>query len=526
MKFNCTTCQVLAAAFVFQTVMLMAGLAYAQDQTLRIAPSVLTSTKGNPYNVLTMQAVMPMHAIFDTLTTINEDGEIVSSLAVAWSTKDAQTWIFELRPNVTFSNGEPFNAAAVVASANYLTSGRARADTIGGTLYQLEEAIALDELTVEVRLSVPHAIFPLHATDWRIAAPGHWVELGPDAFALDPVGTGPFQVTEWGETSITLVAHENSWRPPKVDALEIIQLPEQSARIQALISGAIDIATAIAPEDKTAVEAFGGTFVGRLTPNVSFIPFLTVRGESPVKDVRVRQALNYAVNRRLIIEVMLAGSTEPSGQLAFPGAFGFNPDIEAFPHDPEKAKVLLTEAGYPNGFDMELATTLRGGNDGAILQQIASDLAEVGVRVEIQTKPMMSLLSALYGGALDADAFGLFVRGHDPLITYRFRTCLGLAASRAPYHCDEDLNPMAIEARSQTDSIVAQNCIATCLHTNGKTHRAYSCGSARSSKGSALAFAAMRRCKTPSTFTKSAFATRLAAAATPQPWVSRRPATR
>ncbi len=430
--------------------------ASASERTLRVGTALLSASRGNPYQAITMPAVMPFHAIFDTLTAMDKDGNVMPSLAVSWSSVDAQTWIFELRPNVTFSNGEPLRADAIVVSATYLMSDRGRAETIGSRLYQVEEVRALDKLTVEVQLRARDAIFPLHASVWRIAAPALWLELGPDAFALEPVGTGPFEVTEWGDTQITLKANPASWRPPQIDGIEIIQLPEQSTRMQALLSDAIDLAIAIAPEDKFAVESAGGTFISRLTPNVPFIAFLTIRGDSPVKDVRVRQALNYAINRDLITEVILGGYTEPVGQLAFPGAFGFNPNIEAYPYDPEKAKELLADAGYGDGFDMEIVVTLRGGNDAVYYQRVAAELAQIGVRVVLYSKPPGRQLQDLFTGALDVDAFGLFMRGHDPLIAYRFRTCLGLATDRAPYHCDETLKPLVLDARAQTDPGIAK----------------------------------------------------------------------
>ncbi len=442
---------VYACCFVFWTPQV-----YAQDKTLRVGTTLLSFSKGNPYQAITMPAVIPLHAVFDTLTVIDRNGDVVPSLAVEWSSDDAKTWIFKLRPGVAFSNGEPFDASAVVTSANHMLSDLGRTETIGSNLYQIEAVQALDDMTVEVRLSVRDAIFPLHASVWRIPAPERWLELGPDAFGFAPVGTGPFQVTEWGETQISLVANPSSWRPPLMDAVEIIQLPEQSARVQALLSGAIDVAIAIAPEDEATIEAMGGTFVGRLTPNVPFVAFLTVRGDSPVKDVRVRQALNYAVNRQAITQVILGGYTQPVGQLAFPGAFGFNEEIEAYPYDPDKAKVLLAEAGYDNGFAMDVVFTPRGGNDSVYYQQIASDLAKIGVRVTLTAKPPGRQLLDLFTGALDVDAFGLFMRGHDPLIAYRFRTCLGLATDRAPYHCDETLKLLATEARAQTDPVLAR----------------------------------------------------------------------
>ena len=169
--------------------------------------------------------------------------------------------------------------------------------------------------------------------------------------------------------------------------------------------------------------------------------------------MRLRQAINYAVDRETIIREILAGSTAPAAQLAFPGAFGFNADLEPYPYDPDKARALMAEAGYADGLDIVINVSLgRGSNDSLYFQQIASDLRKVGINAELRISTQAQIQLAVFNGKMEGDAFNLFVRGHDPLNAYRMRACSGRATARVPYHCDDDILPMIEAARAETDA--------------------------------------------------------------------------
>lgn len=412
--------------------------------------STLAPEKANPYQGITLPAVVPNHAIFDSLTALDESGAVIPQLAVRWSSDDAVVWRFDLREGVVFSNGVPFDSNALVASVAHMRSEKGRTETIGSTLYQIESVDVVDDLTVDIHLNEPDALFPLHASVWRIPEPGAWETLGLPAFGSAPVGTGPFQLVEWNDQRASLTANTRSWRPPQLAAIEFIRVADEATRFQGLISGALDMALELAPENRAQLERTGGRIALRLTPSVHFLGFITKSG-SPVRDVRVRQALNYAINRETIIEHLLDGATKPASQLAFPGSFGYNESLQPHPYDPEKAKSLLREAGFGDGLQLTITVSIVGGNDAAYYQQIAADLAEVGVTVDLQARPRALLISNLFLGKLEGDLFNLLVRGHDPLTAYRHRACLSLTVQRAPYHCDSALIPLLEAARGQTD---------------------------------------------------------------------------
>lgn len=429
--------------------------AIAAEKSITVGTSLIGFNRGHAYQGITMPAVMPLLTIYDTLTMVNEDGSIGGGLATSWESEDAITWRFTLREGVTFSNGVPFTSDAIVRSVKHMREAPdAGTWTISTTLYQVESARAVDDLTVDIVLNQRDALFPLHASVWRIPEPGAWETLSRPDYQNNPVGTGPFKVDRWTEGRVAMTAFKDSWRAPKLDGLTFVSIPDQTARLQGILSGAVDFVVGLGPDDKSLLEAEGGRLALRNMTTVQFLAFLTVNG-GPVVDSRVRLAMNYGVNRQAIVETMLQGAAVPVSQIAYPGAFGFNPDLEPYPYDPEKAKALLAEAGFPDGVDVVATVASRGANDLLYFQQIALDLAKVGVRLELRTKPAFQNTQDLFFGKAEGDLISLFARGPDPLNAYRHRVCQGIMNDRSPYHCDEDLIPLLEQARSQTSAEAA-----------------------------------------------------------------------
>ena len=316
------------------------------DDMLRVAVAFMSFRGGQPYQGITLPSIITHEAIYDTLTSIGPKGEILPSLAVSWQAENPKSWVFTLRQGVRFSNGEPFSADALVASAEYLSSPLGRTETIGSTLYQLERVEKVDDLTVRMILNEPDGLFPLHASAWRVPAPIAFQNLGNEGFQRNPIGTGPFVMTQWTEGRAILKANPQSWRAPKVTGLDIREAPEETTRLQALTSGAVDFVMGLSQEQDFDVRSVGGKLIQRPTPTVSYLAANTMKEDSALKDPRVRLALNLAVNRQSMIDNVLGGVVDPTAQLTFPGAFGFDPSIQPYPFDPDRARKLLAEAGF------------------------------------------------------------------------------------------------------------------------------------------------------------------------------------
>lgn len=427
------------------------GSSVAADKTLRLAIDALPGFLGHPYASTARPTIFTNSAIYDGLTRFDTEGHLIPWLATSWENVDELTWRFHLREGVTFSNGRPLTAQSIVTIVDWLTSPASLPDGIRGELPFLKSARVVDDLTAEVVTTLPVPTLPRYGGSLIMAEPVAFAELGRDGYAQNPIGTGPFQVEDWQATKITMTAFRDSWRPPKVDRVEILALPNISGRVQALLSGRVDVAVALGPDDKMVVETGGGVIDAWVDASVFAVSFITIK-EGPLQDVRVRQALNYAVNRQAIIDSLFNGGTRLATQGVSHQAFGFNPDLEPYPYDPEMAKALLAEAGYENGFSFKFLTMSGIGSGALVYQQVAADLARVGVTMEIAQLPA----SAYFETVLRVpdhrgyDAHGLIWPAwptFDALRPMLMHSCI----HRPPWHCDREIQPLIDAALQEWD---------------------------------------------------------------------------
>lgn len=444
----------------------LAGCSRGQDpgrsEGLRIAVPVIPPAIGNPYQGVTVPTTLALQMVFDTMTTVGRDGTPAPGLALGWQQVSPLEWEFELRPGVRFSNGEHFDAAAVVASARHLASKRGRGETIGSMLAQVERVEAQGAARIRVHLNEPDPLFPLHASLWRIPAPRHWRSLKLPAGARFALGTGPYVIAERGEGRLLLRANPYAWQKPSIPEVELLMIPDKTARLQAFISGAVDMALVVSFDDRAAAERGRGRMIPRLTTQVDFLGFRTIdNAGTPLLDPRVRRALNMAVDRERLVNYLLGGATRPSSQLNVPGGFGYDPGLEPLPFDPDGARRLLAEAGHPGGFALSMiVTTGEVAGDSLYYQQIAADLAKVGVRLEARSRPPSRQLQEVFSGNIGADMFSWNTRGLDPLMDFRHRSCLAPSKARRPFHCDPALTALVRAAVVAPDAGARQSLYA------------------------------------------------------------------
>lgn len=431
--------------YLVAVLILLSGPALAGERSLRVGTMAFPQALGNPYVGASLPMTLPWHAIFDTLTRLDDDAKAVPALATAWRAEDPLTWVFELRRGVTFHDGEPFNADAVVAAVEVLRSPVSATRTLNATLRMVARAVKRDDYTVAIITDAPTVLLPEHMRHLRIPAPGAWARLGPDEFAKAPVGSGPFAITRWDAGEIDARAFAGGWRKARVDGLVIRHVPDGVTRAAALSSGALDVALGLGPEDRAEVEAAGGRLVPRHEPLVHFMNFVTSR-DSPVKDARVRIALNLAVNRQRLIDSFLAGATTPATQFGTPTSFGFDPGRKGFGYDPARARVLLAEAGYPKGFDL-VVTVVPGQGYETIYQQIAAELGEIGVRVTLKPVPLAQFTSLMRSAEWPGPAYANAQSAFDPIETIRVTSCVG----QPSFHCPAGVAALVERARATFD---------------------------------------------------------------------------
>lgn len=422
-------------------------------ETLRVGAAALPAGDGNPYSGIGSPGIYTWAAIFDGLTLVDAEGEAQPALATSWESTSDTTWEFALREGVTFSNGEPFDAEAVVATVTYLREDEeGTASSVAADLGPIVSAQATDELTVEITTDGIDPILPSRVAGMFIVAPEHFAEVGASGFGLEPVGTGPYQVTSWTSLQeVQLEAFEDSWRAPQIGALTITQLDDPAARLEALLSGQVDIALQISPDQIERVEGAGLTVDATPAPQVMSLAFITTDTDSPLVEQEVRQALNYAVNKEAIVESLLAGRGAPAAQGATPTAFGYNDDVEPYPYDPEQAQELLAAAGYEDGFDLTAEVVVGSfPGDAQIYQAMQADLAAVGVNIDLQTLAFPEWLDKYLANEWAGEAFGLSwntVPFGDASRPFTIFSCL----RENGFYCDEEAVPLIEAAANDLD---------------------------------------------------------------------------
>jgi len=436
---------------------LAAGLPFAaraqQDKALlRVALGGLPSGgKGNAYHNIQTPTIIVTSAIFDGLTRLKADGTVGPGLALSWEPQGPLTWRFKLRDDVNFSNGKRFTADAVVHAVSYLAGPGPATETVRRDMVFLDSAKAIDATTVDITTKIPMPFFPRYAAILLIVEPEAWTRMGVAAFSENPVGTGPMVAESWAPGRIVLRANKTSWRAPRIAGVEFLLLPDIPSRIQALMSGRLDVVYQLPPEEFSMVTDFGGSVVTIADAAATAILFNFGKDrKSPLNDVRVRRAINLAVDRQTIVDSLLGGKPKLSGQPAVSAAFGYDPSITPYPFDPQKAKALLTEAGFGNGFNMTLETSGGTTNSLLVVQRVADDLAGVGIKVEIRTKPGTQYLLDFVQGRYEPDAFTLQWGSYPSLDSIQMSS-IGSCRKTNPWYCNPDIEPTITAAWSEAD---------------------------------------------------------------------------
>jgi peptide/nickel transport system substrate-binding protein len=383
--------------------------ATSPDATLRVGIGGLPASLGNPFKGNGRPGTLVWYALFDGLTQLDERGRLVPALALSWTLREPTLWHFELRPDVRYSNGKPFDAAAAVSVLAWLISKDGRATVIGNELRGIREVRAAGPLTLELRTDSPDPILPKRMVGALMVEPDEWARLGPGRFALQPVGTGPFVLERFDQRRRRAYARANPhrWRHTSFTHLEFIELPNAAVRTQALLSRDIDIAP-VEIEELDRLEERGYPVLDAPSMSVMSVAFITERSTpGPLQDHRVRQALNYAVDKQTIARTLLRGFGRASGQPAPAISFGHDPTLGPYPFDPTRARTLLAQAGFPNGFAMSVEIVTNAfPADGLIYQAVAHYLRQVGVEVTLRLITFPQYLRHLQRNTFSGDAFG------------------------------------------------------------------------------------------------------------------------
>ena len=351
--------------------------------------------------------------LFDGLTGFTPDAKVTPALATRWEvSRDGRRYTFHLRPGVTFHDGTPLRAEQVVHSFERALDPRTRGgrgwplypiagarDFADGKARTIRGLTVLDDSTLRIQLDTALAIFPkLLAMPVASIVP----DSTPPDFGEHPVGTGPWRLVRWKHDDYVLFARNPRYwdHPPAMDSLMIRIVPEPSTAVAEFEAGNVDLL--YVPEAETSqweqTDERKALLVSAPALRLWYVAINTTRG--PLKDVRVRRALNYAVDVGTILERLVGGRGRLAAGVIPPALDGADTTRRPYGYDPAGARQLLAQAGYPNGFDVELWV----GQDETfqrVAQSIQAYLAAVGVRAKIVQRDNASAREAARNGETD-----------------------------------------------------------------------------------------------------------------------------
>ncbi len=389
----------------------------AQAQTLAMALASEPTAADPHYHKMTTNDSFSAH-IYDSLVGRTANMELTPSLAASWKNLDDLTWEFKLRKDVKFSNGEPFTSQDVLFTiCRTLNNETNVSQSYMDTTKLLTDVQTPDAYTVIVKTAEPVPLIPaefarnlpiiwsgivkhdkLHfAPKEGCGFKGQWPTVSDFNSGKMAIGTGPFTLKSYIKgTGITLERNDKYWGPkPHWQTVKMVSVPNAGPRLTGLMSGDYDLIENPAARDLARIKddkklAFVATPSTRL---VFFQPDIgrdksplikTADGKNPLQDLRVRKAINMAIDRKAIVQRLMDGMATPAYQYMPDGMFGGLPKAAEIKFDPEGAKKLLAEAGYPNGFEMTLSSTNdRYMNDAQIAQAVAQYLTRIGIKTQV-----------------------------------------------------------------------------------------------------------------------------------------------
>ena len=410
------------------------------------------------------------HQIYDGLLQRDMSGAIIPSLATDWGAlpDNPSVWRFNLRKGVKFHDGASFDSEDVVFS---FTRAVADGSDMKELLSSIKEVRAVDAHIVDIETNGPNPLLINNLTNMFMMDKGwseannvitpHNVAEGETNFAtMNTNGTGAFMlVSRSVDEKTTLKENPNYWGkdiyPSQVT--EIIYTPIQSSatRVAALLSGEVDLIQDVPVQDLGRVESTPGLQLATAAQNrVIFLGLDTING--PTSNLKVRQAMNIAINRDSIKKIVMRGQSDPTGVITPPFVNGWTEKLNKYPqYDLDKAKALMAEAGYGNGFDIVLnCPNDRYINDESICQSVVGMMAQIGINVTLDAKPKAQHFPIIKGGESDFYMLGWGVPTFDSHYIFNFlvHTQTDDRGSWNPTgYSNADVDAMIVSLESETD---------------------------------------------------------------------------
>ena len=375
-------------SLIVLTMLIAAPLAEAKKDTLVVAFDRRMMTLDNN-ETTDRSALVLYHNWGDTLVYRDPaTHELVPCLAESYKFLDPTTIEMKLRKGVTFHNGEPFNAEAVKFSMQILKDPK----TLTYGYFRVFKGVeVVDDYTVRIISEKPNpTALEVIANMFSIYPPQYYQKVGREGFGKSPVGTGPYQFVSWKQDSeVVFKAYPKYFGGPKGQAripnLLVRIIPEEVTRVAELMTGGVDLIRAglISPEQIPLIEKNPSLKIDSAEILRTWYITMDSMGRSGInffKDKRVRQAVNHAIDKNEIIQAVLKGYATPTNSATNSLHFGHEPNVASYPYDPAKAKKLLADAGYPNGFTVDYYAY----RDKSVAEAISGYLTAVGIKTNMK----------------------------------------------------------------------------------------------------------------------------------------------
>ncbi|MFN8535026.1 MAG: ABC transporter substrate-binding protein [Dehalococcoidia bacterium] len=357
------------------------GTQAPKDFKLRIGLAAQTATM-DPHASIGNN--MRRYGLFEALVGYDESSRFIPSLASEWKNVDPTTWQFKLVQGRKFHDGTAITAEDVKWNVERAIDPALKLGVTTRVL-NLTGATIVDPQTVNVTTKAPDPV-ALHAVAAIAILPKAYFEkIGAADFGLKPIGSGPFMLKEFvANDRITMVPNPTHPKPALASEMTIRMLPEASSRVSGLRGGELDIVNGISLDQVEQLKNAGFQVANNLQgSDIGAFIYPNLEGQ-PTQNKLVRQAMNYAIDKDVIAKQVFRGLTKPAqGQVLQQTSFGFNPNLKPYPYDPAKAKQLLAQAGYSNGFTVKISLptfVLEGEATFLVVQQ---QFREVGITMEI-----------------------------------------------------------------------------------------------------------------------------------------------
>jgi peptide/nickel transport system substrate-binding protein len=361
------------------------------------------------------------HTIYDPLiaweaNVADRPGKLVPGLATDWSAdpKDPKKWTFKLRQGVKFHDGSAFDADAVVWNLDKVLANKSpqfdgkQAGQVRPRIPSIASYRKIDDATIEITTNEADSLFPYQLPWFLISSPAQWEKLGRDwnRVAGQPSGTGPFKLDKLvPRERAELVRNADYWdrkRLAKTDRIVLVPIPDAMTRVNALLTGQVDIIETPAPDTIPQLQSAGFRIVKNVTPHVWPYHFSTLPG-SPWTDIRVRKAANLAIDRAAVVQLMNGLALPAKGQLDPTSPWFGKPSFE-LKYDVEAARSLMSEAGYSKDKPLKAKVIIAQGGTGQMLslpmnEFIQQALGEIGIQVSFEVVELENLYLHWRSGA-------------------------------------------------------------------------------------------------------------------------------